>query len=521
MANYYKLSQLDSKYDWASITNSDVVFASLGTSSGNLSSVALTITDLSHHLSQNFGSLSATSTTHTNYFANNIGIGTNWPGDMALAVAGSISARDDLYIGGKAYLSAGDSGTTYLGDQATDTHIFTGKVGIGTASPSQQLHIQDTTGDVMLAIDADTGSGDSVLALRNSVKIWNVGMDHSVDDNLVIATGSGWNNIPGGAVMTMTTGGNVGIGTTAPTSPLHVENAENRLVDLYSSDVVAYIQLRDSADSLFISSDNTKGSFGGTAGAHANNLNIDLTNGNVGIGTTSPSAVLHINTTGDGQILLEAGSGDYEAKLSLYADSGEDNTDQWHIVAHESTTLRFRNYTNDRMVITNNGNVGIGTVTPDEPLEVSVGSDSNSDSGIKITNTSTGSYGCALLFDHELGDTGSFGVASKINSEGSASGSFLRFFTHNETSLVERMRILSDGNVGIGTTTPTHPLQVSGAISMLEKSADPSAPAEGQCVIWMSDGTGKGADGDVLIASQAGGTTKYATLFDHSAGSAW
>lgn len=54
-----------------------------------------------------------------------------------------------------------------------------------------------------------------------------------------------------------------------------------------------------------------------------------------------------------------------------------------------------------------------------------------------------------------------------------------------------------------------------------EKSADPSEPAEGQCVIWMSDGTQKGDDGDVLIAAKAGGTTKWTTLFDHSAGDAW
>lgn len=54
-----------------------------------------------------------------------------------------------------------------------------------------------------------------------------------------------------------------------------------------------------------------------------------------------------------------------------------------------------------------------------------------------------------------------------------------------------------------------------------EKSADPSEPADGQCVIWMSDGTQKGDDGDVLIAAKAGGVTKWTTLFDHSAGSAW
>ena len=60
-----------------------------------------------------------------------------------------------------------------------------------------------------------------------------------------------------------------------------------------------------------------------------------------------------------------------------------------------------------------------------------------------------------------------------------------------------------------------------GDIKGLEKSADPVEPAEGEFVIWMSDGTGKGDDGDVLMASQAGGTTNYSVVFDHSAGTTW
>ena len=64
-------------------------------------------------------------------------------------------------------------------------------------------------------------------------------------------------------------------------------------------------------------------------------------------------------------------------------------------------------------------------------------------------------------------------------------------------------------------------MTVDGSISGLEKSADPTEPAEGTYVIWMSDGTGKGDDGDVLIASQAGGVTKWGTIFDHSGGNAW
>jgi len=58
-------------------------------------------------------------------------------------------------------------------------------------------------------------------------------------------------------------------------------------------------------------------------------------------------------------------------------------------------------------------------------------------------------------------------------------------------------------------------------IKGLERGSDPTEPSEGEFVVWMSDGTGKGDDGDIMVASQAGGTTNYGTLFDHSGGGGW
>jgi len=63
--------------------------------------------------------------------------------------------------------------------------------------------------------------------------------------------------------------------------------------------------------------------------------------------------------------------------------------------------------------------------------------------------------------------------------------------------------------------------KIAEAIQGLERASDPTEPATGEYVIWMSDGTGKGDDGDVLIASNPDGTTKFGTLFDYSGGAAW
>lgn len=57
---------------------------------------------------------------------------------------------------------------------------------------------------------------------------------------------------------------------------------------------------------------------------------------------------------------------------------------------------------------------------------------------------------------------------------------------------------------------------ITGAVSRLELSTDPSDPDEGSHVIWQSDGTGSGDDGDIMMKINAGGTTKTITLVDFS-----
>lgn len=58
---------------------------------------------------------------------------------------------------------------------------------------------------------------------------------------------------------------------------------------------------------------------------------------------------------------------------------------------------------------------------------------------------------------------------------------------------------------------------LEGPFTLKELSSDPGDPDEGHSVMWMSDGTGSGADGDIMIKITAGGTTKTITLVDFSA----
>jgi hypothetical protein len=72
------------------------------------------------------------------------------------------------------------------------------------------------------------------------------------------------------------------------------------------------------------------------------------------------------------------------------------------------------------------------------------------------------------------------------------------------------------GNVDAVSFTGDGTLLSFTVLSLLERSSDPPDPPEGSTVIWMSDGTGSGDDGDVMAKVSAGGTTGTATLIDKS-----
>jgi len=71
--------------------------------------------------------------------------------------------------------------------------------------------------------------------------------------------------------------------------------------------------------------------------------------------------------------------------------------------------------------------------------------------------------------------------------------------------------------VGIGTDAPETELHINGGLTLTEKSSDPADPAEGNSVLWMSNGVGSGDDGDIMMKITAGGVTKTITLVDFSA----
>jgi hypothetical protein len=106
--------------------------------------------------------------------------------------------------------------------------------------------------------------------------------------------------------------------------------------------------------------------------------------------------------------------------------------------------------TSEKMTITSGGNVGIGTTSPDTNLQA-IG-------GISARTNTTGDAFYRLYLDSNIvGHWYADRAGSKVNI-----GSVTSIPLVLETAGTERMRITSGGNVGIGTTSPSTRLQVTG-----------------------------------------------------------
>jgi hypothetical protein len=188
----------------------------------------------------------------------------------------------------------------------------------------------------------------------------------------------------------------------------------------------------------------------------------------------------HVN----GLKLINSQPGGYGSALTFQSERSDNNAivsaaqirtqgqDSWNSEASADSNLFFATSLNgsltDKMVIKDDGNVGIGTSSPDYLVEVEKANGDHTGTAIAITNSQNGGYGSVLNFVSKRDDAGNV-IASQIGTQGDSSwnsdastSSNLLFSTVNANTLAERMRITSAGNVGIGTSSPTGKLDIVG-----------------------------------------------------------
>jgi hypothetical protein len=341
-----------------------------------------------------------------------------------------------------------------IGDSAIYDNA--GNVGIGTASLGAKLEV-------------DSGSTLPIIRAR-----YNATYYADYDSNGIQFVGAGQNfNITdnGSSVLYLKSGGNVGIGTTAPAVKLHVAGTST-----YNSDTVKAFRVSDGTTltkGVDIGYDTTLGRGfiqAGYFGVSYSDLLLNPNLGNVGIGTTSPAAKLHTvaDTAGDDTAAIIEGTGGLGSGLHLKASGTSGRT--WRLLSTGTSstpgagTLGFYDSTAAlyRFVINTSGNVGIGTTAPSTKLEVGDFLDA-------VTNkiTVAARYEYEPEFNFRLGQTGTgydwIGAVISSGDDGNYNGKIL-FKTANagRDTPTTKMVIKASGNVGIGTTAPTAKLYVKG-----------------------------------------------------------
>ncbi|MHC4908066.1 MAG: hypothetical protein ACYTBW_07500 [Planctomycetota bacterium] len=223
------------------------------------------------------------------------------------------------------------------------------QVGIGTDSPSLPLHLNGGTNNQIALFESTDatvklGFKDNSTTNNYSVTIGATG------DEMILSSGSG-----GDERLRIDSSGNVGIGTSSPSVPLHVYRTGN--ADLYlerASGARVFGQAQASAGVLGTNTNHRLDiKTNGTT-----RMTLD-TSGNVGIGTGSPDTSLHVVGSGSTYMKAERTVSGSEGYLLLGAA-----TNQNQIISRDGADsnkdLTFTIGATERMRIDSSGNLLVG-----------------------------------------------------------------------------------------------------------------------------------------------------------------
>ena len=437
------------------------------------------------------------------YFGGNVGIGTNNP------------------VG---KLNINGTGTTLNISNGTDTNLFvsstSGRVGIGTNAPSKALHIYSVDPTLELQHPANGVlfiENDGLRKFRtvfSSTNPYTYYIDNVAGGNIFVGirtpnpsntlTVNGTFNATGGKDTDLGfmvgSGGNVSIGTTPSSSVKFIVAGQKNLgTNIYpfivqdgassttgvGGGIGFYGAYTGTTQTLSGAIETSKiNASAGTYGfdmifrtrqhgiaAGQERMRINSTGG-VGIGTITPSALLHINSSTVAGINLESGNTvlnneiNYSEINFLINDASGGGTGKIASIRgySKSTATQFGNIgfltsgltttsLIERLTIQNDGAVGIGITSPTDKLTVA--GNANITQGLNVTsglNVVTGNVGIGTTVP-----SNNLTVVGTFNATGGG-------------STTQGLLIDSSGNVGIGIANPIENVEIRGPLVFYNES---------------------------------------------------
>jgi len=283
--------------------------------------------------------------------------------------------------------------------------------------------------------------------------------------------------------MTISSSGDIGIGTTVTDARLRVAGTINATHSIFGNTDGRGLAIQ----TVLVAGTNEAGSILNARGVGAGTLIFQTDNtervriaadGKVGIGTTSPSSLLDVR--GQTTIISNAAtlqlSGSDHTYIELYPSNSIGR--QAYIgfpaagskdlqIVNESTTGNLNLFTNNstRVTILTNGNVGISTTSPAYKLDVSgtLRTTGNvlASNVINLIGTENSSAKIKAGKFLSIADDG-FTVGINYNSDSIPFGGFITMISG---STYNSGNIVANGNIGVGITAPTYNLHVSSSSS--------------------------------------------------------
>ena len=394
------------------------------------------------------------------------------------------------------------SGTGNISGSSTSTGSFgqghfASHVGIGTTTPTDTAWGTGTYGNTEVAIDGNGGYG--VLHFRG---------DGAGSTNTRFSIGCGddkfymaYDDVDGRHNIVVDGSGNVGINTDSPDVKFHVFDSSALSVEFESNTGNVDLTINSGTDgaveksSLIFQANSTSkweilktndGDFmvydyGRSASVIDIGLNGNMSlmanGGNVGIGTASPTHFLEVSASDSGDPVVDIYNTHTTNGYGLRVTGGDDNN---------VYSARFQDVSlNPLMTVWGGGNVSVGPqdsakthldVQSYQADGITIGADNNANrtrtnstdktggiTGVHYTNAeeSIRIIGYASTTSTNAvnigGGNGDWNAATEIN--------FWTAANATTTTGTRRMTIAADGQVGIGTDSPSQKLTVAGTVS--------------------------------------------------------